>query len=222
MLADDGAAAHGVDADLVCFPAVLDLVPAVGVDEGIVADGIDLVRESERGAAGGVQLAVVVGLHDLDVIVLAEELRRLFCEVPEQIHPEGHVARAEDGHLVCGIFHPFFLLRGVARGGKDEAALLLGGVGEDVVERRGRGEVDDDVRVEGGRRKALVDGVGQVVRAAHVNAEDGLELRRTDEGLIDGASDAARRAGDRDLYHIFKQKRASAFPASPRFPPSSR
>ena len=85
MFADDGAAAHGVNAQLVSFPAVLRLVPAVGVGERIVAHGIDLVRESEGGAAGGVQLVVVVGLDDLDVIVLAEELRRILCKIGEQI-----------------------------------------------------------------------------------------------------------------------------------------
>ena len=117
MLARDGSAAHGVDADL---------LTAAALGLGVAAEYIFLVRQADllhcvcnqqRSAGGRVYLGVVVLFDDLDI-----ELRQsdggLAHEVEHHVDAERHIGGFEDRDL----------LRGLADGGK--ICLLIAGRGQ--------------------------------------------------------------------------------------------
>lgn len=76
MLADDGAASDGGDAYLM-LPARLAHAVALEGELRLVGQGLCRgLRYHQRGAAGGVHLAAVVALDDLDVEIRAQDGRR--------------------------------------------------------------------------------------------------------------------------------------------------
>src|SRR5262245_61167437 len=79
VLADDGAAADGVHADLALRPLAHESLATEDEALGILpAEALgDPLRERDRRAARRVLLLPVVSLHDLDVVIGAERLRDL-------------------------------------------------------------------------------------------------------------------------------------------------
>src|SRR5699024_60528 len=102
VVAHDVAAPDGGDADVVGVTALADgvtVVDRVGLVGETLSGGL---IEHEGSAAGGVHLAIVVALHDLHVVVLPQKGGAAFDQLHEDVHAQGHVGRAEDGHLFGG------------------------------------------------------------------------------------------------------------------------
>jgi len=95
MLARHRAAADGKQADLVFVPALGAVVTAVDRHALGIFDG---VIEHIGGAAGSVQLLVVVLFHDLD-IKAGEQFRSLFAEQFEHMHAKAQIGASENGNL---------------------------------------------------------------------------------------------------------------------------
>ena len=142
MDTDDVAHPQGVNVDVprlalsVRMPA--DHEPAVG------PDGLDRPRQGQSGAAGHVDLAVVMGFHDLNVGV-----REGLCGLPgqgRQNHdPQREIAGKQNRHLPGGRPDAGELLFGLAGGGNDKGRFRCAGVG---CQRGGQavvGEINDAV-----------------------------------------------------------------------------
>ena len=114
MLPHHVAHAQGVDADLVGLALVL-----AGAAEDVFRVRPLLlhgVGQKEGGAAGGVGLAVVVGLDDLHVAA-AEDGGGLLHQAGQEGHAHGHVIGLEDGDGLGPLLQDGELLGGVAGGG---------------------------------------------------------------------------------------------------------
>ena len=92
MVANDGAGADRGDADLL----LRALLPPRGAVKNVLVVPacrlIDRIREGKRRAARGIELLVVVLLHDLAVKARREELGcRLLQDLLDQVDADGHV-----------------------------------------------------------------------------------------------------------------------------------
>ena len=100
VLTNDGAAADGVNADLVCrtlFTAFVTIVDILGIIGQCLGNSI---RQHQRSTAGRVKLLVVVRFHNLDVVILTENGRALSQQIHQQVDANGHIARTEDWNLL--------------------------------------------------------------------------------------------------------------------------
>src|SRR5438270_467104 len=66
--------------------------------------------ERERGARGGVDLAAMVHLHDLDVPVGAQPARDFLDDAQQDVDPEAHIGRPHDRSLARRLAYPGALL----------------------------------------------------------------------------------------------------------------
>jgi hypothetical protein len=100
VLADDAAAAHDGEADLAFRPGAGQAVPR-GLDDVLQVDAATArgrLAEHQGRAAGGVDLAFVVGLEHLDVEVAGvERPGRPFDQPQQQVDAQGEAARPHDG-----------------------------------------------------------------------------------------------------------------------------
>ena len=95
VLADDVPGAEGVDADLLLRALAREPLPAVHghlVEIAPERPGDDL-RHAQRGAARRVFLEPVVGLGDLDVVLVAERPGHGGEELERDVGGDGHVGR---------------------------------------------------------------------------------------------------------------------------------
>ena len=98
VVAHDAASAHGADADLLRVTllthggAIVDIVVSTVV---LLVDGIG---QHQSSAAGGIQLVVVMLLHDLYVIVHAQNGRSTLAQFRQHVDAHGHVGALEHGH----------------------------------------------------------------------------------------------------------------------------
>ncbi len=98
MLPDDVPGAEREDSDLALRALARQSLPAVDghlVQLAPERGGHDL-RHAERGAARRILLEAVVGLGDLDVVLVAERLRHGGEELERDIRRDRHVGREED------------------------------------------------------------------------------------------------------------------------------
>ena len=156
VLADDVAAAHRVDADLLAG-ARADL-PLAAVARDLAEIALERLGEHrghrQRRARRRVLLLPVVQLDDLDVVVVAERARRLRQEAEEHVHAERHVRRQHDRDALGRLPHGALLGLAEAGGADDHADVMLGRARHRPRRRRRRREVDDDVGVARARRRA--------------------------------------------------------------------
>ena len=88
MLADNGAAAHGVNANLAFFALFALCVAIVHILRFAVAHGSKRIGKHQSRAARRINLLVVVLFDDLNVELVAEHLCRLFCKLQHQVNAE--------------------------------------------------------------------------------------------------------------------------------------
>jgi hypothetical protein len=97
VIADDVAAAHTEDAELVRLAGADVARPLMELGE-LGASGARGVRESARGTARSVDFLSMMKLDDLHVERGAETTHRLFHDLGENLNAKTHVGREEDGH----------------------------------------------------------------------------------------------------------------------------
>ena len=103
-----------------------DGLPLVDV-LGLVGEGGGRrVGDHQGGAAGGVHLPVVMPLHDLHIVVAAQDGSGPAHQLQQHIDAQGHVPGAEDGHQLGGLVDGGQLLLRVAGGGQDQGDLAGG------------------------------------------------------------------------------------------------
>ena len=201
MLADDGAAADGGDADLM-LPARLAHAVALEGELRLVGQGLRRgLRYHQRGAAGGVHLAAVVALDDLDVEIRAQDGRRPAHEVKHEVDAEGHVAALENGHLLRGGVDLRELLRGIARGAEDDGYLPLHGEAQQGREVGGVGEVYHHVGLARVLHGVGVHGEAVAADGCAVEAGHDLDILHAGADVDDGLAHMAVAAGDDHLQH---------------------
>lgn len=99
MLAGNGAAPQGMDTDLPLFPGAAEAFPAVDRLQGML--GIQGLHQELGGAAGGVGLAVVVGLGDLHIPAGQGGGGKDLQKPLAYGNAQGIVGAIEDGRIGC-------------------------------------------------------------------------------------------------------------------------
>ena len=205
VLADDRAAADGVQADL-ALPALFPLgVAVVHILRFAVAHAGDGVGQHERRAARRVNLLVVVLLDDLDVELAAEYLGRLFRKLDQKVDAERHVARIKDGLRLRGGLQRFHLLCAVAgRAEHGGNAALLRGVAEDRREEGGVGEIDDDVDRLLDRLDLRVIWKSGGSVADQIHARRDRAVRTVGDELLHGAPHLAEASAEKNSNQFYQ------------------
>ena len=141
MLPHNGAAPHRVQTNLLFLPLFPLGVAVVHILHGVFPHLVDGVGNHQSGAAGGVNLLVVVHLHNLHVEAVAQNSLGLFGQLDEQVHAQGHIPGVEQGQLFGGLLDFLGLLGAVACGAQHRrrarvaaAVLQNGGQGRGVRE----------------------------------------------------------------------------------------
>ena len=81
--------------------------------------GLHRIRQQKGGAAGGVSLSVVVGLHNLHVTA-AENGRGLAHQTGQQGHADGHVVGLKDRDRPGPFLNPLKLFRRIPCRGRHQ------------------------------------------------------------------------------------------------------
>ena len=190
MVADDVAAADGVEADF--------LFGAFAGDAGAAVDGDVLevpaealgggLAEVEGGAGGGILLAAVVALDDFAVVAQSGEgAGGLRDEGVEQVDAEAHVGGEHDGDLARGLRDGGLFGRAEA-GGADDPRHAGGG----HLRRGGGGggrrtEIDGDVRPRGQRGGEV--GAEDHAEGGHAGGNARVLAHERRAGAIDGGDE---------------------------------
>ena len=118
MLAHDGAAPDGGDANLFFVPGAVDGAALKHIFRLMAAALGCRVSDHQGGAAGGVHFPAVVALHDLNVIAVSQNRGRLLNQFQQYIDAKRHVAGPENRDLQSGGPDLGHLFRGIAGGGQ--------------------------------------------------------------------------------------------------------
>ena len=169
------AQAQGVKADFLL--GALAGALAAKLVGGLGTDGLDALGQHQSCAAGGVDLLIVVDLHDLNLRV-GKGLGSLLGKVHQQRHAHGHVARKEHRDLPGSLVNGGALFRGVAGGADDHRQLPRLGIVQERPHGAVEGKIDDDVR------RALV--LGQGVKLPFFRAGGELRAHRGGQGAAGG------------------------------------
>ena len=169
MLAYDVAHADGVDADL-GGGALTEAVAPI-TDGGIGSDLTQRVGDGQGGAAGGVQLAVMVLLDDLD-LGLGHGGGHLLGGVDQEGNTQREIGGEEHGNILGGLTDGGLLLLGVARGGQDHGDL----VGHGVVQKGGGGGVMGEIHDAVGGVEHGVNGGLEAHGAGHPLGTAGVHI----------------------------------------------
>src|SRR5215208_3036309 len=193
VLADDGAAAQGVDADLTLFARRAALAP---VDRDLVEILLSPLRggprQEERCTRRGVRLVPVVRLDDLDIVICPELLGELADHLPDQAHPDAHVRGEDDGRALRRFLDPRELLFREARRPDDDWFA----VGQVLDSRLGLCKLDQGLRLV---RWVLHRDDARLAPPAQF-AEVGAELRGP--WLDDAAGEFERIIFERGTYDL--------------------
>ncbi len=141
MVPHNTAAPDGGNADFPPVPAFSSALALIDIGRWA---GEGLRRrpgQHEGGAAGGVQLFVVVALHDFYVKIPAQHRRRPPHQVQEHIDPQGHVGRAEDGNAPGRLRNGLLLYRAVPRSTQNQRNAPGLSPFQQTLQGGGRGEV---------------------------------------------------------------------------------
>lgn len=191
VVADDVAAAEGVEADF-AFGAFADVaVAAVGdvLLVGEVADFGEDFDEAAGGAAGGVDLLVVVHFHDFEIEGFAEDFGGLACEPEEGVDADAVVASLDDGDGFGGLGNEIEFGVSVTSGADDEGFAVLD---TGLHQFRGEGvvaEIDDAIAGLQIREQGI----------AQIDGSVGFCLRIGSGGGDESVAHAASGTGDEKL-----------------------
>src|SRR5262245_56346066 len=151
MLADDVAGSHGKKRNFLPGPFPHDAFGAGDAD--FVQIAVYRFRhrppQSKRGSAGSILLETVVGLDNLDIVVLAEQLGGLAQESDQDVHAQARVSRKNGRSATGESFDLRQLLRIESGCGNKQWSRLLRC--DCQIPQRGLwiGKVDDDpIRLE--------------------------------------------------------------------------
>src|SRR5512135_762355 len=93
MLPDDVSGAYCLDADLFLSPLSYD--PFSGIDSDFIEVSVDRagydLGHLKGGAAGCILLKPVMGLDDLDVIVIAQDPRHVLKHLQQKVDAQAHI-----------------------------------------------------------------------------------------------------------------------------------
>ena len=98
VVAHDAAAAYRADADLLRVTLLAHRGAVVDIVVSAVVLLIDGIGQHQSGAAGSIQLVVMVLLHDLHVVVHAQNGRSTLAQLRQNVDAHGHVGALEHGH----------------------------------------------------------------------------------------------------------------------------
>ena len=117
MLAHDGPAPDGGDADFFFLPGAADAVAFKHVLRLVAAAPRRRVGDHQGRPGGRVYLPAVVPLHDLNVAAVPQHGGGLFDQLQQYVDAQRHIGGAENGGLQGGGANLGHLLRGIAGGG---------------------------------------------------------------------------------------------------------
>ena len=199
MLADDVAAADGVKADL--FRRALAGFAMATVARDVADLALERLRHDfaqlERRAGRRVDLVAVVRFDDLDVVALAEDLRRGFGELVGGVHAHREIRRHHDRHALRRRGDGLSL-RWRKAGGADHHRARVLEIGERAFGTR---EIDQHVARRGSAR---IGGDLDVALRAGGDVEGGTQLQLAigEHGIDEGAPHPAAGAGERHFRHM--------------------
>ena len=145
MVAHDAATAHRADADLLRVTLLADGGAVVDVVVRAVVLLVDGIGQHESGAAGSIQLVVVMLLDDLYIVVHAQDGGSAFAQLGQHVDAHGHIRTLENGHTAGELHHLQLQLFGKAGGADNDGQLVGLAVGQGVLHCSGRAEINDDV-----------------------------------------------------------------------------
>ena len=203
MHADNGAAAHGMNTDFVSFTFSAHAVTVILITRVIGDFFTDRVGDHQRGAAGSIELAVMVLLHDFHIKAVAQYLRRFSGERNQQIDAERHITGMEKGDLLGGFLYLRQLSFGIAGGAEHGGHLFFHRHGQDGIERAGVGKVDNDVGVLGHVRDIGVYLIALRRGGVHIHTRDDLAVVPLADNVGNGGAHFAVAAAQNDFCHGF-------------------
>ncbi len=187
MFPDDAAATHHRKADGALGAGAGHAVSAALRNPGEV-DAPPLRgrgRQHQRRAGRRIHLAPVMGLEDLDVVVVGRQgAGGLAHQTQQEVHPQGIVPRLDDGDAGGGLAHNSFV--GLGKPGRADDQRRAAAPGRQPRQGDGRlrsGEVDDDVAKRKGVRSAhdrasadvLADGIRPVDQGGQLHVGAGAD-----------------------------------------------
>ena len=95
VIAHDAAAAHRADTDLLRVTLLADGGTIVHIVIFAIILLVDGIGQHQCSAAGSIQLVVVVLLHDLNVVIRAQNRRSTLAQLGQHIDAHGHVRAFE-------------------------------------------------------------------------------------------------------------------------------
>ena len=213
MLTHDAAAPHRVQADLPGGTLLPHTVAVVDILVGLAGHLVDLVRQQQRGAAGGVQLVVMVLLDDLDVVVQPQGRGGLLCQLGQQVDAHGHVRALEHGAAGAGLGQQLFGVLVQAGGADDAGQRVLCAEAQSVPGGRGAGKIDEHIGLHVQFLQARRHGDGAALRgdvhAAH-NAAVFTLFDQLAQDLAHAAVDALNDNAGHGIFLLFFLQKARA------------
>ena len=187
VFSHDGSAPHRGDPDLIAASGLTDTVAVIDIFRRLRPRGGCGVGQHEGRTAGGVHLAVVVALYNLNVIAL-QDGGGFFDQGLEDADAQGHIGGAEDGDG-CGRRFNLGQLRLAEAGGAQHEGEPPGRAeGQQGGEGGGTGEVHDHVGLAGKFSGGGEYGEFPVGSSQKIEAGGNGKVRI---GLAEGGDDAA-------------------------------
>lgn len=154
MIADNVAAAQGVQADFIFGSGADDSLAAVyqGVVQREIAGLGKDVGEGCSGAAGGILFVMVVHFDNFEVEAVSQDFRCFAGEPEKGVDAGGVVGGPNYGNFVGEGLDGGAVFVGMSGGADDDGFGLGGGLLGDFLGDVGSAEVDDDVGGFNGRR----------------------------------------------------------------------
>ena len=110
MVAHNAAAAHGADAQFLRAALLAHSVAVIDILIFAASFLVDGICDHQSGSAGGIQLVVMVLLHNFDIKLAIKQLGRTAGQLDQHIYANRHIGAAEHRHLLAGLFHHSLVL----------------------------------------------------------------------------------------------------------------
>ena len=163
---------------------------------------VDGVGQHQSRAAGGIQLVVVVLLHDLHIIRGTQNGRRALAQLGQHIDADGHIGALEHGHR-AGQLHDLELqLFGQTGGAYHDGQLVGLAVGQGLFHGSGGAEVDDHIALAVQLFQAVVNGDAVLLAVLHIDAGNDTAVLPLGDHLAQHMSHPAADALNDNIRHL--------------------
>ena len=98
VITHDAAAAHGTDTNFLRVALLTDRRTIIHIVIFAIILLVDGIGQHQSGAAGCIQLVVVVLLHDLNIVVHTQNSRSALAQLRQHIDAHGHISALEHRH----------------------------------------------------------------------------------------------------------------------------